>query len=57
MCHLVTRFWRDLHMKKWLKTVLFRVQNPLISKFLLKLRFSMIYLRLFSFTTMINFCL
>ena len=34
MCHLVTRFGVGLYMKKWLKTVLFHVQNPLISKFL-----------------------
>ena len=32
MCHLVTRFGVGLYMKKWLKTVLFHVQNPLISK-------------------------
>ena len=36
-------------MKEWLKTVLFRVQNPLISK--LKLRFSM---NLFAFILVYN---
>ena len=32
MCHLVTRFYGSLYMKKRLKAVLFHVQNPLISK-------------------------